>query len=123
MERAVREAFEMGWERVAVIGADCPELTVGYVREAFDALGEDDAAIGPAADGGYTLLALKEARPELFAGMDWGSERVFAQTCSAAAAAGLRLAVLSELRDVDRPEDLPVWEAVRGRAEGTQQGG
>ena len=45
--------------------------------------------IGPADDGGYYLLALREPRPELFAGIAWSTPTVREQTRARAAAAGL----------------------------------
>ncbi|MEM1213906.1 MAG: TIGR04282 family arsenosugar biosynthesis glycosyltransferase [Planctomycetota bacterium] len=119
LAKAVREAFEGRAGGVVVIGADCPQITPGYVEAAFSGLVNDDMVIGPARDGGYTLIGLRVAEPAVFAGIDWGTERVFEQTMVAAGEAGLGVKVLGELDDVDRPEDLGVWEAVKaGRAKG-----
>ncbi|MEM6552827.1 MAG: TIGR04282 family arsenosugar biosynthesis glycosyltransferase [Planctomycetota bacterium] len=122
LERAVREAFAWGAGGVGgvvVIGADCPQITEAYVEAAFAGLADHDVVIGPARDGGYTLIGLRAEQPGVFAGIDWGSERVFGQTMEAAAGDGLRVKVLGELDDVDRPEDLGVWEAVKaGRRRG-----
>ena len=53
MERAFRRAFEAGFERVVIIGCDCPEIDTQCLSEAFKALEDNDMAIGPAVDGGY----------------------------------------------------------------------
>lgn len=106
MERAFREAFEAGFERVIIIGCDCPEMDVQCLSEAFDALKENDIAIGPAVDGGYYLIALSKPVPELFTDVNWGTETVFDTTIKIAKSHGLRLFQLKKLSDVDRPKDL-----------------
>ena len=69
----------------------------------------DLAAIGPAEDGGYWLIALRTPMPDLFAPLDWGTDRVFAATMGRFAALGVLPAVLDRLADLDRPEDLARW--------------
>ena len=97
-------------EAVALIGCDCPELDAAYLARAFSALQsvEVDAVLGPAADGGYVLLALRRAEPALFAAMPWGGDQVAALTRERMAALGWRWRELPVLRDVDRPPDL-LW--------------
>ena len=62
--------------------------------------------LGPATDGGYTLIGLAEPHPELFAEMPWGTDRVLRETLRVADDLGLAPVLLPELSDVDRPEDL-----------------
>eukprot|EP00187_Rhodella_violacea_P007676 CAMPEP_0174910994 /NCGR_PEP_ID=MMETSP0167-20121228/74869_1 /TAXON_ID=38298 /ORGANISM="Rhodella maculata, Strain CCMP736" /LENGTH=85 /DNA_ID=CAMNT_0016155399 /DNA_START=60 /DNA_END=317 /DNA_ORIENTATION=+ len=45
----------------------------------------------------------------LFEGVEWGTERVLAQTLARAEAMGLRVRLLQTLRDVDDVADLEVW--------------
>jgi rSAM/selenodomain-associated transferase 2 len=51
---------------------------------------------------------MTRARPELFASIDWGTERVYAQTRDAVKRYGLTSAELPEINDVDRPGDLHI---------------
>ena len=97
----------------AVIGTDCPFLEPDDLARTAGVLhrGDADVVIVPAFDGGYVLIGVGRPRPELFARVDWGTERVLAQTRERASAARLRLLELATLRDVDRPEDL---EALAG---------
>ena len=95
-----------------LIGTDCPALQPAHLVAAAAALsGEQqdghDAVFIPAEDGGYVLVGLRCSQPRLFAGVDWGSERVMAQTRQGLAALGLRWLELPTLWDVDRPSDLP----------------
>jgi hypothetical protein len=89
-----------------VIGTDCPALTAAHLQQAARALEDHDAVVLPAEDGGYVLIGTTQAEPALFAGIDWGSERVMAQTRERLRAAGWRWSEPSTLWDVDRPADL-----------------
>ncbi len=119
LSRAVEEAFagpDDPARRVVVIGTDCPELSGETVTRAFAKLDGHDVVLGPAADGGYYLIALSAPAPELFSGIDWGSDRVCAQTMSRARSGGLSVGLLGVLDDIDTPDDLAVWERVTGEA-------
>jgi rSAM/selenodomain-associated transferase 1 len=91
-----------------VIGTDAPVLTPGHLQAAAAALLRDecDALVHPAEDGGYVLLGLRRPCPEAFMDVDWGSERVFAQTMARLEAAGRRVQVRETLWDVDLPSDF-----------------
>ena len=111
MDRGFRSAFDHGAGRVVVIGSDCPGITPELLRDAFAALERNDLVLGPAADGGYYLIGLRRPTPELFSGtLPWGMETVRAQTLAIAEGLGLSTALLPELDDVDRPEDLHLVE-------------
>lgn len=118
MARAFSEAFAADTEAAVLIGTDCPDLSKDTLREAFDALDDCELVIGPARDGGYYLIGLNvSARdrtlPELFSQPAWGTASVLETTLATAERLGLRVHSLPELRDVDYPEDLPVWEDAR----------
>ena len=85
MSNAFAEGFDAGYGRVAVIGADCPDLNAYIVRRAFEALEEYDLVLGPATDGGYYLIALSvdawgRVGGSLFQGIDWGNASVLDQS-------------------------------------------
>ncbi|MCA1661292.1 MAG: TIGR04282 family arsenosugar biosynthesis glycosyltransferase [Novosphingobium sp.] len=91
------------------VGADAPDVTPALLREAAEALTRASAVIGPAQDGGYWLLGLARAVPEVFEGIEWSTGAVLGQTLARLAAAGIDPVVLAELADCDRPEDLARW--------------
>ncbi len=98
-------------EAVVLIGCDCPGLGSAQVTSALTALLESspqDAVLGPADDGGYVLLGLRQAARELFADMPWGGDQVAAVTRERMAGLGWRWRELASLPDLDRPEDL-IW--------------
>jgi rSAM/selenodomain-associated transferase 1 len=114
MAAAFDEAFRRGADRVALVGSDVPGLACGDVVAALDSLADHDLALGPAADGGYYLVALGQPRPELFQGMAWGTGAVFAATMERAAALGLTVRVLEERSDIDTAGDVRAqWRGLR----------
>jgi glycosyltransferase A (GT-A) superfamily protein (DUF2064 family) len=99
--------------RVLLMGVDCPGLSEGVLARALTRLESEDLVLGPAEDGGYVLLGLKRAEPRLFQGVDWGTDRVLAQTRERLRALGWLWHELPALWDLDRPADLARWD--RGR--------
>ena len=89
-----------------VIGTDCPVLSAAHLREAAQSLTDHDAVLIPVEDGGYVLIGMKAAAAGAFAGIDWSTPQVMAQTRRSLAALGWRWVELANLWDVDRPEDV-----------------
>lgn len=100
-------------DRVVVIGTDCPAITADLLDRAFQQLMSQNVVIGAAADGGYYLIGLQSFQPALFEGIAWSTDVVFAQTIDRARQQQLSIAILETLSDIDRPEDLSVWEQVQ----------
>jgi uncharacterized protein len=121
MERAFQEAFQRGFESVVLIGSDCPDRTAKTLETAFVGLKKNDLILGPARDGGYYLIGLKEPQP-LFTNIPWGSGEVFNLTHEKAQALGLNVLLLETLQDIDRPEDLPLWARIKDFSAGTLPG-
>ncbi len=113
LERAFETVFAHGAGRAVVAAADVPDLSAGLLAEALRALEARPAVIGPALDGGYYLLGLREPHAELFQGISWSTPQVLEQTERAAEALGLAVHRLPALRDIDTEEDLHAWSAGR----------
>jgi len=105
---AFRGAFAAGFEGVAIIGSDSPEITPNDIQDAWAALEEHDLVLGPTKDGGYWLIALRKVLPKLFKSIPWSTDRVFEKTVEQARAADLRVHCLRELEDIDTEQD---WKA------------
>lgn len=118
MEKAVTEAFAGGAGKVIVIGTDCPSLDEATLDEAERLLDGHDLVFGPALDGGYYLIGLREPCPGVFANIPWGGDGVLAASLEAARAAGRKTALLRPLADVDRPEDIIAAEESLSRPPG-----
>ena len=106
---AFNEAFRQGAGWVVIIGSDCPSVTVQDIRKAWKELKGNDVVLGPARDGGYWLIGLREERPELFEGIRWSTEAVLKETLERARRGRLTVKLLRELRDVDTAEDWDEW--------------
>lgn len=113
-------AFTNGNQRIAVIGTDCPELTAELIKSAFEQLNDCDVVLGPAVDGGYYLIALKQLHT-LFSGIDWGSSQVLQQTVTIAQKLNLSIAYLPRLVDIDRPDDLSIWEKIQTQQQNAKE--
>jgi len=103
---AFESAFECEIEHVIGIGTDVPTLTAAILQQADKNLEDHDLVLGPAADGGYYLIGMNSLHSELFVNIDWGTERVYAQTLAICSRLGLKIAELPMLNDIDRLEDL-----------------
>ncbi len=108
MRNAFSTGFDMGYDRVSIIGTDCYELTGSIIDQAFESLTTVDAVIGPAVDGGYYLLGMRKFYPAVFDNKRWSTDTVLKETVEDFESMGLTYSKLEVLRDVDREEDLPV---------------
>jgi rSAM/selenodomain-associated transferase 1 len=107
MAGAFARSFEMGMDKVVLIGTDCPTLQSQHLNEAFEALTDSDLVLGPATDGGYYLIGMKRRADYLFEGISWSTSQVLTETLNVASQHGLTTTLLQELNDVDTSED---WE-------------
>jgi len=109
MQTAFSHAFAQGATAVLIIGTDCPGLTEALLRDAYAALATHDIVLGPAEDGGYYLLGMKELYEDLFLNKSWSTDSVRAHTLADADRLGLTVWQLPVLRDVDDAADLAAW--------------
>lgn len=109
MKNALHRALDQGCLRAVLMGSDIPGINRALLGHAFDLLKTHQVVLGPAMDGGYYLVGLSRPAPDIFQGIEWGSSRVFKQTMRKARAAGLDVAQLPPLADLDCPQDLPLW--------------
>jgi rSAM/selenodomain-associated transferase 1 len=102
------DVFRLGMDSVVVIGSDLPDLPPRLIRHALTALHGtgDHVVLGPAADGGYYLIAMNHPHPALFRGIEWSTNAVLDQTLDAARASGVQVSLLDRWSDVDSAADL-----------------
>ncbi|MBC7913183.1 MAG: DUF2064 domain-containing protein, partial [Pyrinomonadaceae bacterium] len=82
------------------------QLTTEILIEGINNLNTHDSVLGPAYDGGYYLLGLKKAIPEIFENIHWSTETVFDETLNTFKEMNLSYALLPILNDIDTEEDL-----------------
>ncbi len=105
---AIEAALKEGATAVIVIGTDCPDLSPEVLNRAWHSLDRCDLVLGPADDGGYYLIGMKQAEAKLFDGVDWGTAQVLRQTQDRCRELKKTFALLPMLSDVDEPENLIV---------------
>jgi uncharacterized protein len=107
LQLAFARAFANKSSGAIAVGTDVPGLSPDIFDQAFCGLRDRDIVIGPATDGGYYLIGMKNHHPGLFTDIDWGTERVLFQTLETIKRLGLTVETLPTLDDVDHPGDLP----------------
>ena len=85
-----------------LIGMDTPQVTQALLTMDWH---DDDAVLGLAADGGFWALGLRRPDPALLRGVPMSTHATGAVQRARLVAAGLRVADLPQLRDVDTAAD------------------
>ncbi|UTW61347.1 TIGR04282 family arsenosugar biosynthesis glycosyltransferase [bacterium SCSIO 12741] len=106
MAMAFGESFKEGYQRIVCIGSDCYELSSDLIKKAFVALDDNDVVIGPAKDGGYYLIGMKDNYEHLFMNKEWSTNNLLLDTLIDLKSAELKYHLLPTLSDVDQEEDL-----------------
>jgi hypothetical protein len=99
----VEDLLACGYGSVCLIDSDSPTVPAAAFAQAVTALQRpgERVVLGPSHDGGYYLIGLKRASPELFAKIAWSTSSVFAETVAAADDAGIEVVELPLWYDVD----------------------
>lgn len=105
LQEATGDALARGFDRVVVLGADCPALDARVLEDAFSRLDSADVVLGPAGDGGYYLVGLRSPAPRLFEDIAWGTATVLATTLERVRELGRSCALLPVLADIDTADD------------------
>src|SRR5438067_12270633 len=71
LTNAFDELARRGYDQIVIVGRDCPELTVTDIQDAFSALQESRAVLGPDHRGGCYLIGLHATDRALLDGIRW----------------------------------------------------
>lgn len=104
MDAAFTEIFEMGYQMAVIVGSDMLDLESADLKAAFDTLEKHQTVIGPAVDGGYYLLGMKEPNPKIFKNKTWSTSTVLEETLMDLE--GTDYLLLHERNDIDTFEDI-----------------
>ena len=87
---------------VVLVGMDTPQVTAAHLLPAF-LPGSDhiDAWFGPAADGGFWALGMREPRGDLIRGVPMSRDDTGDRQLARLHSAGMRVGMLATLTDVD----------------------
>jgi rSAM/selenodomain-associated transferase 1 len=94
------------YDSVILLGCDIPELSPALLLEAQVRLIDCDIVIGPSVDGGYYLIGIKRAAPDLFQDIPWGTAGVLEKTLEKIQAEKCTVDPLELKADVDTWDDL-----------------
>ncbi|MFF5992298.1 TIGR04282 family arsenosugar biosynthesis glycosyltransferase [Prauserella flavalba] len=111
-------AVATGGLPVLQLGMDTPQITPALLHATADLLRRDQAVLGPAEDGGWWALALRDpGRARALGGVPMSRPDTGALTRKALESAGLRTATATRLSDVDtmRDAELVARKAPGGR--------
>jgi len=100
---------------VLVVGSDLPDFNRRDLLMALESLHSHELVLGPAADGGYWLIALSSSLMQTpqrwpLAGIPWGSAEVCDRTLESAERNGLSVDFLPQRQDLDHLRDLNRWQ-------------
>jgi hypothetical protein len=100
---AVESMLALGYGAACVLNSDSPTLPTFVLARAANELLQpgDRVVLGPADDGGYYLLGVKQPHAHLFADIAWSTDSVADATRARAASLGLQVVELPVWYDVD----------------------
>ena len=93
-------------ERAVIIGSDCPQISPQFITKAFVALETHEVVIGPAQDGGYYLLGMKQLEITIFQNKPWSTSQLFIETIEELQKLKKSVYLLPSLSDLDEAKDL-----------------
>ncbi len=106
-QRMQRVFDNVGTGPVVLIGGDIPSVGKHHIKNAFDALGNNDIVFGPATDGGYWLVGMRRRRSRIspFEEVRWSTKHALSDTINNIDPMH-RYAFADMLSDVDTAKDL-----------------
>lgn len=94
------------YEAVLFLGSDMPEITPDIILEAQAKMLSGEIVVGPAHDGGYYLLGIKQASPCMFQNIPWGTAQVLEKTLIRIREKNLAYSLLPPQADIDTWDNL-----------------
>jgi glycosyltransferase A (GT-A) superfamily protein (DUF2064 family) len=109
LEHTISDTFAIGYQKIVIIGNDCPSLTAEDISKSFNFISDTSAVIGPAKDGGIYLVGFSRKVFEKrlnFLTLHWQAKKLFSELSLAFSSHGIDVLVLSEKQDMDTLSDL-----------------
>lgn len=94
---------------IVIVGSDIPGISPEDIAGAFSLLGQHDAVIGPAPDGGYWLVGQKRCPRihQIFEDVRWSGPHAMEDTL--ANLKGATVGRVGQKTDVDTQDDYRAW--------------
>ncbi|TFH41831.1 MAG: glycosyltransferase [ANME-2 cluster archaeon] len=112
MVSAFESTFKLGYEKVLIIGTDCPFIIADIYQKAIEILDDKDYVIGPANDGVYYLLGAKDSPKDIMKNIAWSTDTVLKSTLQSIEKEGKSYCLLEALTDIDDAEDFKEFEEI-----------
>jgi rSAM/selenodomain-associated transferase 1 len=110
--RGITDLLGAGHSGAILVNSDSPTLPKTILREAVDAVRRGDhVVLGPAFDGGYTLIGLSKVHARLFEDIPWSTSEVYRLTLERAREIGLPVVDVPGWYDVDDASSLRMLES------------
>jgi rSAM/selenodomain-associated transferase 1 len=120
LDQGIQDLIARGHAGAILLNSDSPTLPREILRAAVDAVrgdairGDDRVVLGPAIDGGYTLVGLSRPHPQLFTRIPWSTPAVLESTLERAREIDLPTVVLDPWYDVDDAASYAMLESELG---------
>lgn len=111
MANAFKNSFKNEYQKIIIVGSDLYDLKTEHINQAFEALKNNDVVLGPAEDGGYYLLGMKQFYPKLFQNKNWGTSSVLKETLDNLEQENVFL--LDTLNDIDVYDDIEKYNDLK----------
>lgn len=111
MMHAFAQGFKEGFKKIIIIGSDMYDLSQSDIENAFSELKKHNFVLGPAEDGGYYLLGMKQLKASIFQHKKWGSDSVLKDTLLDLKDESIKLlAVRNDIDIYDDIKDVEVFQ-------------
>jgi rSAM/selenodomain-associated transferase 1 len=105
--QAACDLLNAGHAGAILVNGDSPTLPASILRAATEAVCREDAVVlGPAIDGGYTLIGLSKPHARLFEDIPWSTADVYRMTVERAGEIGLPVVNVPLWYDIDDAKTL-----------------
>jgi rSAM/selenodomain-associated transferase 1 len=108
MLTAFKDGFKAGYQSIVLVGSDIYELQTTIIEAAFEVLESKEVVFGPAKDGGYYLVGLRQAIPSIFLNKKWSHAEVLAEALKELEKGNYSYKLVDQLNDIDYEKDLPL---------------
>lgn len=79
LNNAVETLLQLGYERIVIVGSDCPDLDSQDLLTALESLESRSVVLGPDHRGGLYLIGISKEQASLLHGISWCCDSDYAQ--------------------------------------------
>lgn len=106
LDERIAALFDSVGDPLLLLGMDTPHLDPSSLGEVFAPWTDTDAWFGPATDGGFWALGMREPDGALVRGVPMSSSTTGLRQLERLVGAGMSVRLLPPLTDIDTPADL-----------------